>query len=123
MGLEFFHPERYILELGGFHPDCIPKHLQRFQGDGETGLSYKIKEKGYKSIYHPGAMVYHLIPASRLTVEYFEARFLSGGMRMRLRDTANRAHQIEFKTRFMTRSILEFTDKAIRPSPNIPADP
>jgi hypothetical protein len=54
--------------------------LQRFQGDGETGLSFKIKEKGLLALYHPGASVTHLIPASRLTPESFERRAFYQGV-------------------------------------------
>ncbi len=32
-------------ECRGSHPDCLPKALQRYQGDGETGLTLKVKEK------------------------------------------------------------------------------
>jgi glucosyl-dolichyl phosphate glucuronosyltransferase len=79
-GLNFAIRKKTLFELGGFHPDCIPKHLQQFQGDGETGLSFKIREAGYKAIYHPNAMVYHIIPSGRLTVEYFENRFFYQGV-------------------------------------------
>jgi uncharacterized protein YcaQ len=33
-----------------------------------------LKEQGLKSIYEPGALVYHQIPAERLTVRYLEQR-------------------------------------------------
>ena len=79
-GLNYAIRKTTLFEVGGFNPDCIPKHLQHFQGDGETGLSIKIREKGYKSIYHPGAMVYHLIPSSRLTVKYFEKWYFYWGV-------------------------------------------
>jgi len=59
---------------GGFHPDCVPKPLQRYQGDGETGLAHKIKLQGLRALYHPEAAVKHMIPASRLTPESFEQR-------------------------------------------------
>ena len=38
-GLNFSIHRQALLDLGGFHPDCIPKHLQHFQGDGETDLA------------------------------------------------------------------------------------
>lgn len=79
-GLNFSIRKKTLFELGGFHPDCIPKHLQRFQGDGETGLTIKIKEKGYKAIYQPRALVYHVIPSERMTVSYFESRMFYQGV-------------------------------------------
>ncbi|MCF6150676.1 MAG: glycosyltransferase [Candidatus Kuenenia sp.] len=79
-GLNFAIRRKTLFELGGFHPDNIPKHLQHFQGDGETGLALKVKEKGLKALYTPGAKVYHYIPRERLTVTYFENRFFYQGV-------------------------------------------
>jgi glycosyltransferase involved in cell wall biosynthesis len=73
-GLNFAIRKTTLFDLGGFHPDCIPKSLQHFQGDGETGLTRKAKEKNLKAAYAPGALVYHNIPKERLTVSYFEER-------------------------------------------------
>jgi len=59
---------------GGFNPDCMPKPLQRYQGNGETGLALNIRARGLKALYHPEAAVKHVIPASRLTPESFEQK-------------------------------------------------
>jgi hypothetical protein len=48
--------------------------LQRYQGNGETGLALEIKGRGLKALYHPGAAVTHLIPGTRLTAESFEEK-------------------------------------------------
>ncbi len=78
-GLNFTIRKKVFLELGGFHPDCIPSELQMFQGDGETGLTMKAIEKGLMAMYHPDVMIYHEVPSERLTFEYFEKRaFYSG---------------------------------------------
>jgi glycosyltransferase involved in cell wall biosynthesis len=73
-GLNFAIRRRVLLDLGGFHPDYVPKCLQRFQGDGETGLSLKVGRAGLKALYHPRAAVQHEVPTSRMTVEYFQER-------------------------------------------------
>ena len=73
-GLNFAIRKEVLFEAGGFHPDCMPKPLQRFQGDGETGLSLKVRQADMKATYHPNASVEHAISASRLTVTYFEQR-------------------------------------------------
>jgi glucosyl-dolichyl phosphate glucuronosyltransferase len=65
---------------GGFHPDVLPKPLLRYMGNGETGLAYKMKARGLKAVYHPGAAVKHRIPASRLTPESFEQRGFCQGL-------------------------------------------
>ncbi|MBM4053449.1 MAG: glycosyltransferase [Planctomycetes bacterium] len=79
-GLNFAIRKQTLFELGGFHPDNISKHLQHFQGDGEIGLTLKMKEKGLKAIYAPDAKVYHCIPRERLTVISFEERFYYQGV-------------------------------------------
>jgi glycosyltransferase involved in cell wall biosynthesis len=73
-GLNFAIRRSALHDLGGFHPDCVPKELQRFQGDGETGLTMKARSYGYRAVYQPKASIYHVVPANRMTPEYFEQR-------------------------------------------------
>ena len=73
-GLNFAIRRRALHDLGGFHPDYVPQELQRFQGDGETGLTMKARSRGYTAVYQPKATIHHIIPASRMTPEYFEQR-------------------------------------------------
>lgn len=73
-GLNFSIRKTVFQTCGGFHPDCIPKTLQRYQGDGEAGLSLKVSERGLRALYHPGVAVTHVIPASRLTPEGLKQR-------------------------------------------------
>lgn len=79
-GLNFSVRKQTFEVLGGFHPDCIPSHLQQFQGDGETGLTMKADEKDYKAFYVPDALLYHLVPKERLTIKYFEKRAFYQGV-------------------------------------------
>ncbi|MFQ3574331.1 MAG: glycosyltransferase family 2 protein [Thermodesulfovibrionales bacterium] len=79
-GLNYSIRRDIFFELKGFHPDCIPKRLQIYQGDGETGLSLKARQKGIKALYHPYAMLYHNIPPDRVTLEYFKERFFYQGV-------------------------------------------
>jgi glycosyltransferase involved in cell wall biosynthesis len=73
-GLNFSIRKDVFYSCGGFHPDYVPKPLQRFQGDGETGLALKAKDRGGAALYHPAAAVTHVIPASRLTPKAFAER-------------------------------------------------
>lgn len=79
-GLNYAIRKHTLFELGGFHPDCIPVRLQHYQGDGETGLSYKLARRGHLCAYVPQAFVEHCIPASRLTLEAFWRRFFYQGV-------------------------------------------
>lgn len=69
-----------LFELGGFHPDIVPEPHTHYQGDGETGLAWKVKAKGYKVIYQPKALVHHMIPDKRITIEYFKKRMFFYGI-------------------------------------------
>jgi glycosyltransferase involved in cell wall biosynthesis len=79
-GLNFAIRRATLFELGGFHPDNIPDHLQHFQGDGETGLTMKANDARLRAIYQPRAVIHHRIPAGRLTVEYFRRRAFYQGV-------------------------------------------
>jgi len=79
-GLNFSIRKEKLFELGGFHPDCISQNLQCFQGDGETGLTIKIKKLKYKTIYQPQALIFHRISAARMTYDYFDKRFYYQGV-------------------------------------------
>lgn len=79
-GLNFAIRRATLFELGGFHPDNVPDHLQHFQGDGETGLTMKANEAGLRAIYQPRAVVHHRVPAARLTIEYFLRRAFYQGV-------------------------------------------
>jgi glucosyl-dolichyl phosphate glucuronosyltransferase len=79
-GLNFNIRRRTLFNHGGFHPDSIPKPLQRFQGDGETGLACEVAVSGLKALYHPSVLVHHEIPAHRLTIAYFEQRAFYQGV-------------------------------------------
>jgi len=79
-GLNFSIRKNALFELGGFHPDCVPKHLQYFQGDGETGLTQKANLKRYRAIYQPKALVFHSVSKDRMTHEYFDKRYFYQGV-------------------------------------------
>jgi glycosyltransferase involved in cell wall biosynthesis len=79
-GLNFSIRKSALQACAGFHPDCIQPELQRYQGDGETGLARKIKAAGLLALHHPGVAVIHVIPAHRLSLESFELRAFYQGV-------------------------------------------
>jgi glucosyl-dolichyl phosphate glucuronosyltransferase len=79
-GLNFSIRKETLFELGGFNPDTVPKSLQSYQGDGDTGLAWKVKAAGYKVIYQPTALVYHIVPNDRLNLDYFKERMYFAGV-------------------------------------------
>ncbi len=79
-GCNFSIRKDILFKVGGFHPDKMPQDLIRFRGDGETYVSRQIKDLGLKAFFHPGATVYHRVPASRMTKEYFCRRSFEMGI-------------------------------------------
>ena len=76
-----FSIRRKILEtIGGFHPDCVPWSMIEYMGDGETYLAGQVVALGYRVIYEPVALLYHRVPASRMTEKYFSSRCFSQGI-------------------------------------------
>ena len=65
-----------LLDVGGFNPDSFGT---TWLGDGETGLNRKLWERGLLVGYVPDAIVYHHVPAERLTLEYFRRREANDG--------------------------------------------
>jgi glucosyl-dolichyl phosphate glucuronosyltransferase len=68
-------PEAFF-EAGGYNPENVGGV---WIGDGESGLSIKLKELGYKFGYIGSSIIYHRIPASRMTQNYLNSRFWNQG--------------------------------------------
>lgn len=69
-----------LYEVGGFNPDNINPYYQAFQGDGESGLAYKLMSRNLKCYYHPEIFVLHDVPKARMTLEYFDRRYFYQGI-------------------------------------------
>ena len=79
-GCNFSIRKSILLETGGFHPDGMPEELIRYRGDGESHISRYISGHKYKTLYHPKASVYHLVPKIRMTEDYFCKRAFNQGI-------------------------------------------
>jgi glycosyltransferase involved in cell wall biosynthesis len=79
-GCNFSIRRSLLFEVGGFNPDAFgDKKLLWYRGDGEIGLLRKVLATGRNVIYTPCAMVWHVIPEDRMTLDYFEKRsFIEG---------------------------------------------
>ena len=73
-GCNFSIRREILLACGGFPPDCMPQHLIRFQGYGETAVSDAIAALGKKTLYHPKASVKHWVSSDRMTTAYLYKR-------------------------------------------------
>ena len=73
-GLNFCVRKETVLKLGGFHPDSFPPKLQKYQGDGETGLTMKAVTNNLTALYSSNLLLKHYVNKERLTLGYFEKR-------------------------------------------------
>jgi len=73
-GLNFSIRKSVMLACGGFHTDLVPAQYQRWQGDGESGLTMKAQSAGYRADYLKDVMLHHLCGPDRLNLEYFKKR-------------------------------------------------
>jgi glucosyl-dolichyl phosphate glucuronosyltransferase len=65
-----------FFKSGGFNPENT---AGVWIGDGETGLNIKMKLLGYKFAYTARAIIYHMIPESRMTLRYLLKRIGNQG--------------------------------------------
>lgn len=80
-GCNFSIRKSFLFKIGGFNPDAFSeRRLIWYRGDGETGLLRKIYATGHKIIYNSQALVWHRIPASRLTLKYIKRRAFDEGI-------------------------------------------
>ena len=80
-GCNFSIRRSLLFEVGGFNPDAFgDKKLIWYRGDGEAGLLRKVLATERKIIYTPHAIVGHVIPENRLTLDYFKKRFFIQGI-------------------------------------------
>lgn len=79
-GCNFSIRRQALMQLGGFHPDGMPKELLEYRGDGESAVSEGVKNHSWKTVYHPDASVYHLVSRERMTLEYLYRRAYAQGI-------------------------------------------
>lgn len=79
-GCNFSIRKDALKKAGGFHPDSIPQELIKYRGDGETAVSFAVRDMGLKAMYNPKASVYHVVSSDRLSVEYIYQRAFNQGV-------------------------------------------
>ena len=60
-------------EIGRFDPK-LGRMGDLMLGNEDTEIQERIHRLGHQVVYHPGAVVHHHVPASRMTREYFQKR-------------------------------------------------
>jgi len=75
-GVNFSIRRSLLFELGGFNPECFG---ETWLGDGETGLCLKIHAAGWKILYQPKAVVWHIVSKERISLAYMKHRFRNQG--------------------------------------------
>jgi len=75
-GLSLSIRKDLLFKLKGFNPESFG---DIWLGDGEIGLLNKVRKAGFKIIYAPKAIAWHIIPPERLTITYAKRRFANEG--------------------------------------------
>lgn len=66
-----FAVRKWVLDkTHGFHPDGMPNEFLCYRGDGESFISQYIIQNNLKSLFIPGASVYHNVPKQRMDIRY-----------------------------------------------------
>jgi len=76
-GGNFTVRKHLLYKVGGFNPDTAVE--DRLVGDGELGLCKKVYKAGYKIVYVPDALVYHVQKGDRVTLQSIKHRFAQQG--------------------------------------------
>jgi glucosyl-dolichyl phosphate glucuronosyltransferase len=113
-GCNFSIRKSVLQEIKGFHPDAMPGNKIEFRGDGETHVARMVESLGYTTIYHPGASVYHWVPASRMTVSYIIQRAYADGVTQSYTDLRSGKKPMNFRTRITQLNLLVRTFKKSR---------
>lgn len=79
-GLNFHIRRDTFFELGGFNPDILPARFQYFIGDGELGITRRMRDRNLKAFFDPRLSLYHTATSERLTEEYFIRRSYTEGL-------------------------------------------
>jgi GT2 family glycosyltransferase len=74
-GCNFAIRRMLAVTVGGSFPDTFPKRLRHLSGTGECAMTDRARERGYKVVYAPAALVHHHADASRASLAYFMERY------------------------------------------------
>lgn len=91
-GCNFSIRKEILLQIKGFHPDAMPNNGILFRGDGETHVARMVKSSGQRTLYIPGAAIYHWVPASRMTKDYLIKRAFADGITKSFSDIRESGH-------------------------------
>ncbi|MBD3272738.1 glycosyltransferase [Candidatus Dependentiae bacterium] len=79
-GCNFIIRKNVLFDLKGFNPDGLPWDKIVYRGNGEGGLADKIYQEKLNVIYSPEVKVYHYMPKTRLTSDFFLRCFYKKGV-------------------------------------------
>ena len=102
-----------LFEAGGFNPDALPQELVKYRGDGETGLMNKVLRSGYQLFYNPKAVVEHVVPPERLTIDYFKRIAFRQGVSDSFTDI-RAVHGLDFRDAVKPKGVLGYASGIVR---------
>lgn len=69
-----------LFAIGGFNPDLLPEEQLHLRGDGEVGLLIKLRQQRFRVLYCSAFSVEHVVPASKVSLEYVHRRYRKEGV-------------------------------------------
>ncbi len=86
-GCNFIIRKNLLTKIGGFHPDGMPAKLLKYRGDGETYVAEQVQALGYKTLFDSRISIHHVVPVSRMSIDYLKKRAYAEGITQSYIDT------------------------------------
>lgn len=118
-GGSFSVRKQALFEVGGFNPGTSVE--DRLVGDGETGLCRKLYSAGWKIVYVPDALIYHVQDGATITLSKVRHRY---AQQARFRAYADYKAQRQSTVRLLRRAgrmLLQAVDRKLRALKHWPA--
>jgi cellulose synthase/poly-beta-1,6-N-acetylglucosamine synthase-like glycosyltransferase len=118
-GGNFSVRKRALFEVGGFNPDTSVE--DRLVGDGERGLCRKLYSAGWKIVYVPHALVYHVQDGATITLAKMRHRYAQQARFLAYADYKAKRQSTARLIRRTGRMLLWAADRKLRALKHWPA--
>jgi glycosyltransferase involved in cell wall biosynthesis len=118
-GGNFSVRKQALFDVGGFNPDTAAE--DRLVGDGETGLCRKLYSAGWKIVYVPEALIYHVQDGATITLSTMRHRYAQQARFLAYADYKAQRQSTVRLLRRTGRMLLRAADRKLRALKHWPA--